>query len=324
MNNKGWQVNKPGGPEAMRWVALDLTPSGSQVLVRHTAIGVNFIDTYFRKGLYPAPLPMAIGAEGAGIVEAVGDRVSELTIGDRVGYCTGGMGSYAEARLIDEQHLVPLPDHISDELCAASLLKGLTVAYLIFKTFELNASHKALFHAAAGGVGLIFCQWAKSLGTHIIGTVGSKEKADLALARGCDDIILYREEDVAKRVRELTNGEGVNVAYDSVGLATYEGTLDSLARRGVFVSFGNASGPAPAVNPLDLMVRGSLAFTRPSLADYVGRRSELIELSSLLFKAIGKGTVQVDINHKYKLSEAQQVHHDLEARRTTGSVIMTP
>lgn len=318
-----WRVEQPGGPEALVWAEQDLAPNGSQVLVRHTAVGVNFIDTYFRKGLYPAPLPIAIGAEGAGVVEAVGDEVNDLKAGDRVGYCAGGMGSYSEARLIDERHLVALPDHISDEVCAASLLKGLTVAYLIFKTFGLNSSHKALIQAAAGGVGLIFCQWAKSLGAYIIGTAGSKEKADLARARGCDEVILYREEDVAKRVRELTHGEGVHVAYDSVGLSTYEGTLDSIARRGMFVSFGNASGPAPAVNPLDLMLRGSLVFTRPSLADYARTRKELIELSELLFEAISNGILQIDINHRYNLSESQQVHRDLEARRTTGSIIMT-
>ena len=319
-----WQVEQPGGPEALMWVEGDLEPQGSQVLVRHTAIGVNFIDTYFRKGLYPAPLPLSIGAEGAGIVEAVGDEVAELKPGDRVGYCMAPPGSYSEARLVDESSLVPLPDHIDEQTSAASLLKGLTVAYLIFRTFKLNSSHSVLFHAAAGGVGFIFCQWAKSLGAHIIGTAGSQEKAELALAKGCDEVILYREEDVAERVREITGGRGVDVAYDAVGLTTYEGTLNSLARRGMFVSFGNASGPAPLVNPLDLMRRGSLLFTRPSLADFASTRKELLELSGLLFDAIERGSIEVDINHRYGLNEAQQVHRDLEARQTTGSVIMIP
>ena len=319
-----WQVEQPGGPEALQWTEHDLTPKGTDVLVRHTAIGVNFIDTYFRKGLYPAPLPTGIGAEGAGIVEACGDGVRELKVGDRVGYCLGMPGSYSEARLIDESSLVPLPEHISDEMSAAMLLKGLTVAYLIFKTFALNSSHTLLFHAAAGGVGLIFCQWANSLGARVIGTVGSEEKAALARENGCNEVILYREEDVAKRVRELTDGKGVDVAYDAVGLTTYQGTLDSLAPRGMFVSFGNASGPPPAVEALDLMRRGSLFFTRTSLMSYASTRSELLELSDLLFDAIGKGTVRPHINHRYRLSDAQQVHRDLEARKTTGSIIMTP
>lgn len=324
MRYGAWQVEQPGGPEALQWTQHDLAPKGTEVLVRHTAIGVNFIDTYFRKGLYPAPLPTGIGAEGAGIVEACGQGVRDLEVGDRVGYCVGGPGSYSEARLVDESGLVPLPDHISDEVSAATLLKGLTVAYLIFKTFALNDSHSVLFHAAAGGVGLIFCQWAKSLGARIIGTAGSEEKAALARKNGCDEVILYREEDVANRVRELTNGKGVDVAYDAVGLTTYQGTLDSLAPRGMFVSFGNASGPPPAVDALELMRRGSLYFTRTSLMSYASTQSELLELSDLLFAAIADGTVRPHINHRYKLSEAQQVHRDLEARKTTGSIIMTP
>lgn len=319
-----WQVAQPGGPKALQWTEHQLAPTGTQVLIRHRVIGVNFIDTYFRKGLYPAPLPTGIGAEGAGIVEACGEGVRELKVGDRVGYCTGAPGSYSEARLIDESNLVTLPEHVSDEVSAAMLLKGLTVAYLIFKTFALNASHTLLFQAAAGGVGLIFCQWAKSLGARIIGTAGSEEKAALARENGCDEVILYREEDVASRVRELTGGKGVDVAYDAVGLSTYHGTLDSLAPRGMFVSFGNASGPPPAINALDLMRRGSLFFTRTSLMSYAGTRSDLMELCDLLFNAIGKGTLRPHINHRYKLSEAQQVHQDLEARKTTGSIIITP
>ena len=324
MKAGAWQVREPGGPEALEWVEHELRPSGNEVLVRHTAIGVNFIDTYFRKGLYPAPLPTGIGAEGAGIVEAIGKDVSGIKVGDRVGYCGGGPGSYSEARLIDAGSLVPLPDGISEATSAASLLKGLTVAYLIFKTFPLNASHTVLFHAAAGGVGLIFCQWAKSLGARIIGTAGSEDKAALARDNGCDEVILYRNEDVATRVRELTQGKGVEVAYDAVGKDTFDGTLASLAPRGLFVSFGNASGPPPAVNALDLMNRGSLFFTRTSLMHYTGTREDLLALSGKLFQAIGDRTVNVHINHSYSLADAPQVHRDLEARRTTGSVIMVP
>ena len=324
MRTGAWQVSKPGGPEALEWVEHDIEPQGTEVLVRHTAIGVNFIDTYFRKGLYPAPLPTGIGAEGAGIVEAVGRDVREVKVGDRVGYCGGRPASYSEARVIDEGSLVPLPAGISEEVSAASLLKGLTVAYLIFKTFELNASHTVLFQAAAGGVGLIFCQWAKSLGARIIGTAGSEEKAALARENGCDEVILYREQDIAARVREITHGKGVDVAYDAVGHDTFDGTLNSLAARGMFVSFGNASGPPPAVNALDLMNRGSLFFTRTSLAHYTGTRRELLDLSDKLFESVENGTVKVHINHRYSLSQAPQVHRDLEARRTTGSVIMAP
>lgn len=324
MKTGAWQVEQPGGPDALQWTKRDLTPKGTEVLIRHTAIGVNFIDTYFRKGLYPAPMPTGIGAEGAGIVEACGGGVRELQVGDRVGYCLGAPGSYSEARLLDESTLVPLPEHISEEVAAATLLKGLTVAYLIFKTFALNASHTLLFHAAAGGVGLIFCQWAKSLGARVIGTTGSEAKAALACEHGCDEVILYQQEDVAKRVRELTDGRGVDVAYDAVGLTTFQGTLDSLAPRGMFVSFGNASGPPPAVDALDLMRRGSLFFTRTSLMSYASTRSELLELAELLFSAIGNGTVRPQINHRYQLSEARQVHRDLEARKTTGSIIMAP
>ena len=324
MKTGAWQVSTPGGPETLEWAEHEIEPRANEVLVRHTAIGVNFIDTYFRKGLYPTPLPTGIGAEGAGIVEAIGSEVTEFAIGDRVGYCGGSPASYSKARVIDAGSLVPLPDAISEEVSAACLLKGLTVAYLIFKTFPLNASHTVLFHAAAGGVGLIFCQWAKSLGARIIGSAGSKEKAELARANGCDEVILYRDEDVASRVRELTGGKGVDVAYDAVGKDTFDGTLNSLAPRGLFVSFGNASGPPPAVSALDLMTRGSLFFTRTSLMHYTSTRAELLDLSAKLSQAIETGVVKVHINHRYKLADAREVHQDLEARRTTGSVIMVP
>ncbi len=311
MKTGNWQITRPGGADALQWAQHELSPVGGQVLVRHTATGVNFIDTYIRKGLYRVSLPSGIGAEGVGVVEACGDEVREFSVGDRVGYCLGAPGSYAEARLMDAANLIPLPAHISDEVGAAVLLKGLTVAYLIFNTFALNASHTLLLHAAAGGVGLIFCQWAKSTGARIIGTVGSEHKAQLARANGCDEVILYREEDVAKRVRALTDGRGVDVAYDSVGLTTYQGTLDSLAERGLFVSFGNASGPPPPIDAFDLMRRGSLFFTRSTLASYTSTRTELLALADKLFDAVGRKTIRPHIGHRYPLSAAPQVHRDL-------------
>ena len=319
-----WQVEQTGGPEQLQWTGDDLEPRGAQALVRHTAVGVNFIDTYFRSGLYPAPLPTGIGNEGAGIVEAVGPAATLVRPGDRVGYCTAPAGSYSEARLIDESALIPLPDGIDDETAAASLLKGLTVCYLIRKTFVVDDSHTVLFHAAAGGVGLIFCQWARALGARVIGTAGSPEKGELARANGCNEIILYRDEDVAARVRGLTGGRGVDAAYDAVGKDTYQGTLDSIAPLGLFVSFGNASGLPPPVNAMDLMQRGSLKFTRTSLFSYAGTRDELLGMADMLFEVIARGDVRIHVNHRYPLSEAPQVHRDLEARRTTGSIVMLP
>ena len=319
-----WQIDRTGGPEQLNWASGDLAPQGSQVLVRNTAVGVNFIDTYIRSGLYPAPLPTGIGMEGAGIVEAVGPDASLVRVGEVVGYCTSGPGSYAEARLADEATLIPLPDGIDEETAAAGLLKGLTVCYLLRKTCVVNDSHTVLFHAAAGGVGLIFCQWAKALGARVIGTAGSPEKGELAKANGCDEIILYREEDVAARVREMTGGRGVDVAYDAVGKDTYQGTLDSIAPHGLFASFGNASGLPPAVNPMHLMQRGSLTFTRTSLFSYASTRDDLLNLADMLFEVIAAGSVKIHINHRYPLSEAPQVHRDLEARRTTGSIVMLP
>ena len=319
-----WQIEETGGPEQLHWKDGELEPQGTQALVRNTAVGVNFIDTYIRSGLYPAPLPTGIGMEGAGIVEAVGPDATLVRVGDRVGYCTSGPGSYAEARLADEATLIPLPDGINDETAAAALLKGLTVCYLLRRTFEVDDTHTVLFHAAAGGVGLIFCQWAKALGARVIGTVGSAEKGELARANGCDEIILYREEEVAPRVRTLTGGRGVDVAYDAVGKDTYRGTLESIAPHGLFASFGNASGPPPAVNPMDLMQRGSLKFTRTSLFSYASTREDLLGLAGMLFEVIGNGSVNIHVNHRYPLSEAPQVHRDLEARRTTGSIVMLP
>lgn len=299
-------------------------PAAGQVLVRHTAVGVNFIDIYHRKGLYPLELPSGIGQEAAGIVEAVGPGVSRWKEGDRVGYCQGAMGAYAEANLVAADRLIALPDFVSDEQAAAVLLKGLTAAYLLHHTFPVKAGQTLLWHAAAGGVGLLACQWANKLGARVISTVGSAEKAELAKARGCSEIILYREEPVAPRVRALTKGEGVPVVYDSVGKDTFAASLDSLAPRGLLVSFGNASGAVPDFSPLLLAQKGSLFLTRPTLAHYARTPDELQGLAELLFEAIRKGWLQVDIHQRYRLSEAPRAQRELAARQTLGSSILLP
>jgi NADPH2:quinone reductase len=273
--------------------------------------------------MYPLPLPSRLGVEGAGVVEAVGSAVTTLKPGDRVAYA-GGLGSYAEANLIPAGRLVLLPEGISEEIAAASLLKGLTAAYLLLETYPVTATDTVLVHAAAGGVGLILCQWAKHLGATVIGTVGSAEKAELASKNGADHTILYREEDVVSRVKDITDGRMVNVSYDSVGKDTFEISLDSLAPLGMFVSFGNSSGNAPAVMPHDLQNRGSLFFTRPSLAHYTATTEALTSLAEQFFSVVTSGIVQIHINQRYPLSELVQAHTDLEARKTTGSTVILP
>ena len=319
-----YRMHKPGEPEVMVWEEETLpAPDGQMVLIRHTAIGLNYIDTYHRSGLYPLPLPSRLGVEGAGVVEAVGSAVTTLKPGDRVAYA-GGLGSYAEANLMPAGRLVLLADGVSEELAAASLLKGLTAAYLLLETYPVAATHTVLVHAAAGGVGLILCQWAKHLGATVIGTVGSAEKAELASKNGADHTILYREEDVVSRVKDITDGQGVNVSYDSVGKDTFEISLDSLAPLGMFVSFGNSSGNAPGVMPHDLQNRGSLFFTRPSLAHYTATTEALSSLAEQFFSVVNSGAVQIHINQRYPLSELVQAHTDLEARKTTGSTVILP
>jgi NADPH2:quinone reductase len=308
----------------MQWEEEELgAPEGGMVLIRHTAIGLNYIDTYHRSGLYNLPLPSRLGVEAAGVVEAVGSKVQDVRPGDRVAYA-GGLGAYAEASLMPASRLVVLPDDISEEVAAASLLKGLTAAYLLNRTFPVTAGHWVLVHAAAGGVGLILCQWAHYLGARVIGTVGNEAKAELARANGADHTILYREEDVAQRVRELTDGRGVNVAYDSVGKDTFDASLKSLAPLGMFVSYGNASGNAPDVPPHELQNHGSLFFTRPSLAHYSAAPADLKALAELFFSVVLDKTVTIHINQRYGLNELVQAHRDLEARKTTGSTVIIP
>ena len=318
-------VHETGGPEVMKWEEVDVgAPGEGEVRIRHTAVGLNYIDVYFRSGMYPAPqMPFTPGFEGAGVVEAVGPGVSGLAEGDRVCYGTSPPGGYSEVRLIPAANLVKLPDAIDDQTAAAMMLQGMTVRYLLKETYEVKSGDTILFHAAAGGVGLIACQWAKHLGVTVIGTVGSEEKAELAKAHGCTHTILYNKENVAERVRELTDGKGVPVVYDSVGAATVEGSLDSLQPRGLFVTFGNASGPIENFNLGILSAKGSLYVTRPTLFTYVGHREGLEANSADLFDVVANGIVKIEVNQTYPLADAAQAHTDLESRKTTGSTVFT-
>ena len=319
------RFHKTGGPDVLIWEEVEVgEPAAGQVLLRQTAIGLNFIDTYHRSGLYPVPLPSGIGLEGAAVVEKLGPGVGEFKIGDRVAYASAPIGAYAELRLYPADRLVKIPAGISDRQAAAMMLQGMTVEYLIRRTYAAKPGQSVLFHAAAGGVGLIACQWLKHLGVSVIGTAGSPEKMALAKAHGCAHVIDYRKEDVAKRVRELTGGKGVPVVYDGVGKDTFQGSLDSLAVRGMFVSFGNASGPVPAFEPGILAAKGSLFFTRPSLIHYTTTREDLLGSADALFDVVTKGAVKIEVNQTYPLNEAAQAHRDLEARKTTGSTILLP
>ncbi|NIP16112.1 MAG: NADPH:quinone reductase [Pseudomonadales bacterium] len=319
-----YRIHGAGGPEVLRWESEDLPdPTGELVTVRHTAIGLNYIDTYHRSGLYPLPYPTRLGVEAAGVVEAVGEAVADLQEGDRVAYA-GGMGAYAEANNVPASRLIRIPTGLADELVAACLLKGLTACYLLTRTYPLAASDTMLLHAAAGGTGLIMCQWARHIGATVIGTVGSPAKAEMARQNGADHTILYREEDVVARVKEITEGRGVNVAYDSVGRDTYQVTLESLAPLGMFVSFGNASGKVPPVDPQDLVGHGSLFFTRPSLAHYAARSEDLQAMADQLLTLVADGTVKIHINQRYPLADLIKAHQDLESRSTTGSTIILP
>src|SRR6478672_5072741 len=293
---KAIRVDHTGGPEVLRLKDIELPPPApGQVQVKHTAIGVNFIDTYQRSGLYPVPLPSGLGLEAAGVVEALGDNVSGLKIGDRVGYCTGPIGAYAEANNVPADRAVKLPDGVSDEVAAASMLKGMTAQYLLKRTFPVQRGQTIVFHAAAGGVGLIACQWARHLGATVIGTVGSDDKVELAKRHGCAHVLNTHQDDWAKQVRDITGGEGVPVVYDGVGKATWNGSLDCLAVRGMMVSFGNASGPVPAFDPAVLSAKGSLYLTRPTLFHYVQTRAELRRAANDLFAVIESGAVQISI-----------------------------
>jgi NADPH2:quinone reductase len=319
-------VHAHGGPEVLAWTTRDPgEPGPGEVLVAHTAIGLNFIDVYHRTGLYPIEPPFTPGAEAAGVVQEVGEGVKDLRPGDRVAYTSNGpIGSYCEARVLPRTRLVRLPDGIDEETAGAIMVKGCTVEYLIRRTYAVKAGDQVLLHAAAGGVGLIACQWLSSLGAEVIGTVGTKEKGELAKANGCAHVIYYREEDVAGRVREITKGEGVAVAYDSVGKDTFHGSIDSLRRRGMMVTFGNASGPVDPIKPLLLAQKGSLFLTRPTVAHYYATQEETEEGCKALFDAVLSGAVRPHIGARHPLRDAAQAHRDLEARKTVGSTILVP
>jgi NADPH2:quinone reductase len=322
---KAFRIHQTGGPEVLQWEEIQIgAPAAGQARIRHTAIGVNFVDTYQRSGLYALALPSGLGSEGAGVVEAVGPGVTHVQPGDRVADAMGPPGAYAEVRLIPADRLVKLPAEISDQQAAGMMLKGMTVQYLIRRTYKVQRGDKVLFHAAAGGVGLIACQWLKALGAFVIGTVSSDEKAALAKAHGCDETIIYTREDFAQRVRALTDGHGVPVVYDSVGKSTFSGSLDCLQPLGLLVSFGNASGPVPPFELGILAQKGSLYVTRPTLATYIAARADLEATARDLFAVVLAGQVKVNINHTYALKDAQQVHRDLEGRKTTGSIVMLP
>jgi NADPH2:quinone reductase len=322
---KAIRFHKTGGPEVLQLDEVSVgEPGPGQVRVRHTAIGVNFLDTYQRSGLYPIQLPSGAGNEGAGVVEAVGQGVTQLKAGDRVAYTGGAPGAYSESRLYPADRLVKPPAGISDEQAASIMLKGMTAHYLIHRTYAVKRGDTVLFHAAAGGVGLLACQWLKALGATVIGTVGSDEKAAIAKAHGCDHAIVYTRENFVERVKEITGGKGVPVVYDSVGKSTFDGSLDCLRPFGLMVSFGNASGAVPPFNTGILAQKGSLYLTRPTLVTYIAARADLEATSSALFDAIKSGKVKVDISARYKLADAAQAHRDLEARKTTGQIILVP
>ncbi len=322
---KAVRVHKVGGPEVLTYEDVEIpAPGPGEVRIRQTAIGLNFIDVYFRNGLYKAPqLPFVAGNEAAGEVVEAGPGVTDFHPGDRVAYYHN-FGGYAEQRIIPANVLVKLPDQISDEQAAVLMLKGMTVYYLLHKTFKVEPGHRVLIHAAAGGVGLLASQWAKALGATVIGTVGSKAKGEVALANGCDHVILYKEEDFVTRVKQITGGALCDVVYDSVGKTTFPGSLSCLRRRGLFVSFGNASGPVPPFELAELNAHGSLFATRPKLNDHIATREELVEAADTLFSAVLSGTLKVRINHAYALKDAARAHIDLESRATTGASILRP
>ncbi|TCO75950.1 quinone oxidoreductase family protein [Chromatocurvus halotolerans] len=318
------EIAQTGGPEVMQLRETELSaPGPGMVRVRNRAVGLNYIDTYHRSGLYPLPLPSGLGLEAAGVVEAAGDGVA-LVPGTRVAYCAAGIGAYSEAINLPAARLVVLPDSISDEMAAAVLLKGCTVEYLLQRTYRLSAGEHCVFHAAAGGVGQLFGRWAQALGVQVIGTVGSAEKAEVARRCGYAHVINYREEDVAARVREITGGVGVPVVYDGVGAATFDASLDCLQPRGLMVSFGNASGAPPPLDLQQLTVRGSLFITRPSLMGYVASDAEMQASARDVLQRVANGTLAVAVNQRYPLADVQRAHRELEARATVGSSVLLP
>jgi len=316
------RFHQTGGPEVLRWENVPIgEPGPGEARIRHVAVGLNFADTYFRTGLYPAKLPSGIGMEGSGVVEAVGADVTHVRAGDRVAYTGSPLGAYSTGRVMPAASLVKLPEEISFETAAAMMMRGLTSAYLMRRIYPWKKGDTFLIHAAAGGVGLIVCQWAKLLGLNVIGTVSTEQKAEVARAHGCDHVINYRTEDFAKRVRELTGGAGVPVVIDSVGKDTFAGSLDSVKRRGLIVGVGTASGPFPPIDAMQLAIKGSIFFTRPALADYIADPQERAELAGELFGHVAAGRIRIEINQHYALQDAAQAHRDLEARKTTGSSI---
>ena len=323
---KAIRIHKPGGPEEMKWEDVTVgEPGPGQARVRHAAVGLNYIDVYQRTGMYPmGDLPAVIGMEGSGVIEALGEGApADLSVGQRVAYADNPPGAYAEARVMPADRLVPVPDGISDETAAAMMLQGMTAEYLLRRTYEVKSGDTILFHAAAGGVGLIACQWAKHLGATVIGTVGTDEKADLAKAHGCDHTIIYTRENFLDRVKEITGGAGLPVVYDSVGKDTFEDSMNCLRPRGMAVNFGNASGPAAPVAPGDMAKKGCIYVTRPSLMVYNAKREDLLASAKALFDVVIAGHVKIEINQAYALSNAAQAHIDLEARKTTGTTIYT-
>ncbi|MCO8579191.1 quinone oxidoreductase [Burkholderia multivorans] len=322
---KAIRYDQPGGPDVMKWVDVEVgAPQAGEVRIKQHAVGLNYIDVYFRTGLYPQPLPAGLGMEAAGEVTAVGEGVGALKVGDRVAYVAQPPGAYAQERVLSAERVVKLPDGIGYDEAASVMLQGLTAHYLLRRTYPVKAGDTILIHAAAGGVGLLVCQWAKALGATVIGTVGSDEKAELAKAHGCDHPIVYTRENFTQRVKEITNGAGVPVVYDSIGKDTYIGSLDCLAPLGYFVSFGNASGPLPPIDSKEFSSRGSLFFTRPTLFSYIAKRADLESAAAELFDVILSGKVKTSINQRYPLAEVGRAHADLEARKTTGSTILVP
>jgi len=320
-------VHRFGGPEVLEYEAYEPPqPGPGEAMVRHRAIGLNFIDVYFRTGLYPPPmgLPFTPGLEASGVVVAVGEGVTDIRVGQRVAYGTGPLGAYSDVRTMPADKLVAIPDSISDEVAAAMMLKGMTAQYLLKQTYRVKPGDTILVHAAAGGVGLILCQWAKHLGATVIGTVGTREKAEIAKAHGCDHPIVYTEEDFVQRVKEITGGKGVPVVYDGVGRATFMQSLDCLQPRGLMVSFGNASGPVEAFNLGILSQKGSLYVTRPTLMTYTATREQLLAAANDVIEVVSKGIVKIEVNQRFPLKDAAEAHRALESRKTTGATVLVP
>jgi len=321
---KAIRFHETGGPEVLKWEDIDPgDPGAGEIRVKHNAVGLNYIDIYHRQGLYPLPMPSGLGLEGAGVVEAVGDGVDTVKPGDRVSYGTGPVGAYSEVRVMPAAIAVKVPDGIEDKTAAAMMLQGMTVEFLLNRCFAVQPGQTILWHAAAGGVGLIACQWAKAIGATVIGTVGNDEKAELARAHGCDHPIVYSRENFVERVKEITDGKGVPVVYDSVGKDTFLDGLDCLSPMGTMVNFGSASGPPDPLNLGILAPKGSLYVTRPTLMTYCAKREDLELSSSRLFEMVGSGKVKIEVNQTYPLAEAGQAHRDLAARKTTGSTVFT-